>query len=63
MKKILAAALLLAVFACPAFASKKIPREHHQHYNYKYKAPKKFKAPKAHHHQPHPHSAHKSQSN
>lgn len=63
MKKILAAALLLTVFACPAFASKKIPKAPHQHYNYKYKAPKKYKMPKAHHHQSHPHSAHKSQSN
>ena len=61
MKKLLAAALLLTVFACPAFAAKK-PHTHHQHYNYKYKTPK-YKAPKAHHQQSHPHNARKSQSN
>jgi hypothetical protein len=61
MKKVLAAALLFALFTCPAFAAKK-SHTHHQHYNYHYKTPK-YKAPKARHHQSHPHNARKSQSN
>jgi hypothetical protein len=63
MKRLLAAVLLCTVFASPTLAAKKPHKEPHQKYNYRYKAPKKIKAPKGHHrHASHPHSAHKSQS-
>jgi hypothetical protein len=51
MKKLLAAALLLTLFAGPAFASNTKPRTYHPHYNYKYKAPKYHKPHAQHHHQ------------
>ncbi len=49
MKKLLAAALLLTLFAGPAFASTK-PKTYHPHYNYKYKTPKYHKPHAQHHH-------------
>ena len=58
MRKLLAAALLATVFAGPAFAAKH-PRLHHQKYDYRYRAPKKYKVPKQHIHHSHAHSAHK----
>jgi len=42
MKRTLAAVLLFALFASPSFAAKH-PRQHRQHYNYRYKAPKSYK--------------------
>jgi hypothetical protein len=45
MKRTLAAAFLFAMFACPSFAATH-SRPHHQHANYKYRAPKyKYKTP------------------
>ncbi len=58
MRKLLAAALLLTVFAGPAFAAKH-PRQHPQKYDYHYHAPKKYKVPKQHVHYSHAHSARK----
>jgi len=53
MRKLLAAALLCAVFVSPAFAAKK-PKQPHQKYDYRYHTPKyKYKAPKSHNHHPH----------
>ncbi len=49
MKRLLAAALLLTLFAGPAFASSK-PKTYHPHYNYKYKTPKYHKPHAQHHH-------------
>jgi len=60
MRKLLAAALLLAIFASPAFAAKKPHQQHHK-YDYRYHTPK-YKVPKIHHHQAHPHNARKTQS-
>jgi len=60
MKKLLAAALLFAICASPAFAAKKPHRQPHPKYDYRYHTPK-YKVPKAHHHQSHPHNASKSQ--
>ena len=42
MKRFLAAVLLFTLFASPSFAAKH-PRQHRQHYDYRYHAPK-FKA-------------------
>ncbi|MGB7264395.1 MAG: hypothetical protein WBC92_02715 [Terracidiphilus sp.] len=53
MRKFLAAALLFTMFAGPAFAAAKHPREHKQHYNYRYHTPK-YKVPK--HHANHTHN-------
>jgi hypothetical protein len=44
MMKLLATTLLLAVCASPVFASHHKPKTTHQHYNYKYKAPKNYKS-------------------
>jgi hypothetical protein len=54
MKKLLAAGLMLAVFASPVFAAKKVPKQHHPKADYRYHAPK-FKVPKSHTHL-HPHN-------
>lgn len=59
MKRILAAALMLAVFSSPAFAAKK-PHKPHQKYDYRYHKPK-YKVPKSHNHQSHHHDAGASQ--
>lgn len=61
MNKLLAAALVLTVFAAPAFAAKKAPKQHHVKYDYRYHTPK-MKLPKSHNHQSHPHNTAKSQS-
>ena len=62
MKKFLAAALLLAVCASPAFANKK-PKQAHPKYNYTYHTPKtKYKTPKNHNHHTHAQKANKNQS-
>jgi hypothetical protein len=55
MRKLLAAALLLTVLAGPAFAAKR-PHQHHQKYDYRYHAPKKYKVQKQHVHRAHPHN-------
>ncbi len=39
MKKLLAAVLLLTAFASPAFAAKKVPKQHHQQFDYRYHTP------------------------
>jgi fumarate reductase subunit D len=44
MKRVLSAVLLFTLLASPSFAAKH-PRWHHQHYDYRYHAPKY----KAHH--------------
>jgi predicted S18 family serine protease len=54
MKRILAAVLLLMTFASPAFAAKH-PRQHHQHSNYRYHAPK-YKAHPVQKHHSHRHA-------
>ena len=56
MKRILAAAMFLTVFACPLFAAKH-SHPHHQRANYRYKAPKSFKAHIHKHKEKHHHSA------
>jgi hypothetical protein len=43
MKRILATVLLFTFFATPSFASKH-SRQHRPHENYRYKAPKTYKA-------------------
>jgi len=62
MKRLLAAVLMLTVFAGPAFAAQKPHKQHHKA-DYRYHTPKyKYKAPKSHNHHSHPPSAGTSQS-
>ena len=62
MNKLVAAALLFAIIASPAFASKK-PKQAHQKYDYSYRIRKtKYKAPKNHNHHSHAHKAGKRPS-
>jgi len=56
MKKVLAAVLMLTVFAGPAFAAKKPHKQPHPKYDYRYHTPK-YKVPKSHNHHSHQHSA------
>jgi hypothetical protein len=61
MKKLLAAALMLTLFAGPAFAAKKPHKQPHPKYNYRYHTPK-YKVPKTHNHHSHPHNTHQNQA-
>jgi len=60
MKKLLAAALLSAVFATPAFAAKP-HKQPHPKFDYRTRTPK-YKVGKAHNHHSHSHAAPKTPS-